>query len=163
MAKCRIYQIALGVFSLVTTAHAVPEGCFVPDGSSYCYGGSFSASDCDQYNMTAYGFGVYMSSACSYINTAEALLGLCSNDLTTCSNNLNTCTSAFNAAIDQRDSCLADKTSCVAAAASIEVNRQQWIAYSNARNALIKKLYRVCGKKCKKIKAASMELPSNQN
>ena len=151
----KIYLLVLSIFSAANAGHTVPEGCFATYDGGGCYGGYFFASDCDQYNMTSYNFGSYLYSACSYINSTESLLGTCIGDLSNSNNNLNTCIGAFNVVVTQRDSCLADKSNCAAAAVGIEQNRQEWIAYSNARSALIKKLYKVCGKKCKKIKTAA--------
>ena len=136
---------ALFAFILTTNAHAVPAGCFVTDTSTYCYTGSFLASDCDQWNMTSYYFGTYVSSMCSYVNTVEAFaLGTASS--------LDKCNADFKTVVSQRDTCANEKNTCVALAADIEKNRQEWIAYAQGRDAVIKKMQKACGAKCRRIK-----------
>ncbi len=120
------------------SAHAVPTGCFYADYGSSCYTGSFMASDCDQWNMTPYYFGNYISSMCSYVNSTESLV-------TSCSLLLGSCQSDVTTLINQRDN-------CTSVANSNEKNRQEWIAYSAKQGKLIKRLYKACGAKCKRIK-----------
>ncbi len=119
-------------------AYAVPTGCFSTDYSTSCYYGLFMASDCDQWNMTSYYFGNYISSMCSYVNTNESLLASCSVMLSSCRADVAT-------VINQRNS-------CASIADSNEKNRQEWIAYSGRQGKLIKRLYKACGAKCKRIK-----------
>ena len=137
--------LALLLTALAPNAHAVPTGCFVTDTSSYCYNGSFFASDCDQWNMTSYYFGPYVSSMCGYVNALESVN-------TGAIASLNQCNNDFNVIASQRDTCVTDKNTCVALAASIEKNRQEWVAYARGREAVIKKMQRACGAKCRRIK-----------
>jgi hypothetical protein len=130
--------LTLLLTTLSTTAHAVPVGCFMTDTSSYCYPLSFSASDCDQWNMTSYYFGNYISSMCGYVNTLETVA-------ITSASSLDKCNSDFGVVVGQRDT-------CVALAANIEKNRQEWVTYARGRDAVIKKLQRACGSKCRRIK-----------
>lgn len=140
-APCRIRQqrkhwrlgFVLLLFASALPAYAVPSGCFVED-SSYtrsCSYWNFWASDCDQVNMSSYWFGSYISGMCSYVNTLEADYGSLS--------------AAYAEMVSQRDGWLST-------AGAIEAARQQWVAYSTYQTALIKKLKRACGTKCKKIK-----------
>jgi hypothetical protein len=127
-------RVIISLVSLVLStsgAHAVPTGCFVADGSGYCYSGYFSGSDCDQLNMTSYFFGNYVSSMCQYVNTAEGFITACAQELSSCDSN---------------------KNACLATAAAIEQNRQEWMAYAQRRDALIKRLNKACGSKCRRIK-----------
>jgi hypothetical protein len=141
--KKRIIALALSL--MASNAYAVPTGCFYTDNSSYCYSGQFLASDCDQWNMTSYYFGNYVSSMCSYINATESTLYVRTVAL-------DSCNADFNTAVAQRNALSADKAACLTTAASIESNRQQWIAYAGKRDALITKLYRACGSKCRRIR-----------
>jgi hypothetical protein len=136
---------SLAIALIASNAHAVPTGCFVTDGTNFCYAGSFLASDCDQWNMTPFNFGNYVASMCSYVNSTENLFSVCDTTLKSCD-------SAFNAALARQSACVADKNTCEAMAAGIERNRQEWIAYANGRNLLLKKLYKACGSKCRRIK-----------
>jgi len=139
-------RITAFVICLITSsAHAVPNGCFITEYGSSCYAGQFLVSDCDQWNMTSYYFGNYVSSMCSYVNATE-------RSLASCEVGYESCVANFNTAIAQRNAYAADKDSCLATAASIEANRQQWIAYAGKRNTLVTKLYKACGSKCRKIK-----------
>ena len=81
-----------------------------------------------------------------------AIADACFEQRDSCIDRRNSCDTAFNSAIAQRDAYAADKNACAANAAAIEGNRQQWIAYANGRNDLIKRLYRACGAKCRRIK-----------
>jgi hypothetical protein len=147
-------KILLGLVSclVASTAHAVPTGCFITDYSSYCYGGSFSASDCDQWNMTSYNFGSYIYSMCSYVNSAEASNSYLTNEINSCNSDFNVVVNQRDAAASARDSYLGQLNSCIASGNSTEANRQLWVAYANKRDALVKRLYRACGAKCKKVK-----------
>jgi len=144
MTKPLLTVLALASL-LAPNAHAVPTGCFVTDTSSYCYNGPFFASDCDQWNMTPYYFGNYVSSMCGYVNALEsAATGVAAS--------LNQCNNESNFIASQRDTCVTDKNTCVALAASIEKNRQEWVAYARGREEVIKKMQRACGAKCRRIK-----------
>lgn len=137
--------ITLSTMFVCATAHAVPTGCFVTDTDNYCYAGSFSYSDCDQWDMSAYYFGNYISSMCNYVNSTESLA-------ITLSNSLDSCNRDFNTVVAQRNVCLSEKGLCLNLSAQVEANRQEWVGYAQKRDALIKKLYRACGTKCKRIK-----------
>ncbi len=126
-------------------AHAVPTGCFMTDYGTSCYTGYFLASDCNQINMTSYYFGNYIYSMCSYVNSIEG-------SLSTADASLRQCNSDFSVVVSQRDTLANDKSACISAAATIDKNRQEWIAYARGREALVKKLQRACGAKCRRIK-----------
>jgi len=88
--------------------------------------------------MTSYNFGNYVYSMCSYVNDVESWYG-------TCANTLNACQADLVTALSQRNN-------YASVADSTEKNRQEWIAYSTSQAKLIKKLYKACGTKCKRIK-----------
>ena len=123
--------VVLLLVSLSRVAYAVPTGCFKSDYMVSCYYGYFYASDCDQYNMSSYNFGTYINSMCDYVNSVESTGAACINTLATVAT--------------QRDN-------ATALATSTDQNRQEWIAYAGTRDKLIKKLYKACGSKCKRIK-----------
>jgi hypothetical protein len=123
----------------------VPTGCFITDSASSCYNLSFYASDCDQWNMTSYYFGTYVASMCGYVNSLESIAKVTASSLDQCKVDTNTI--AF-----QRDSYLNERNTCLVVAAGVDKNRQEWIAYAKGRDAMIKKLQRACGAKCRKIK-----------
>jgi len=127
----RVVVSLVGLILSASSAYAVPTGCFLADGSGYCYSGYFYSSDCDQANMSSYFFGNYISSMCQYVNGAEAVVISCTQDLNACNSN---------------------KNLCLATAAAIEQNRQEWMAYAQRRDALIKRLNKACGSKCRRIK-----------
>ena len=137
--------LALTTLTLSTNAQAVPTGCFTTDYGSSCYGGMFLVSDCYQWNMTSYYFGNYISSMCSYVNSIEG-------SLSTADASLRQCNSDFSVVVSQRDTLANDKSACISAAATIDKNRQEWITYARGREALVKKLQRACGAKCRRIK-----------
>lgn len=143
--RMKAYITAITICLIASNAHAVPTGCFITDTSSYCYNGSFFASDCDQLNMTSYYFGTYVASMCGYVNALESVASGAASSLNQCNND-------FNVIVSQRDACVTDKNTCVALATSIEKNRQDWIAYARGREEVIKKMQRACGAKCRKIK-----------
>ena len=89
---------------------------------------------------------------CSYVNAVEFQRDGVQSTLNTCNNAFDTAISQRNACIDARDSYLGQLNSCLAAGNSTEANRQLWISYAKKRDALVKKLYRACGAKCKKVK-----------
>ena len=140
----RLFLIVL-VLTGASRAHAVPPGCFITEYGTSCYTGYFLASDCNQLNMTSYYFGNYISSMCGYVNSIEA--SLLSSDAA-----VRQCNSDFSVVVAQRDTCSNDKSACISAAANIDNNRQEWIAYARGREALVKKLQRACGAKCRRIK-----------
>jgi hypothetical protein len=117
--------------SLSRTAYAVPTGCFVTTYGTSCYFGYFYSSDCNQYNMSSSNFGTYINSMCDYVNSVESTGAACINTLA--------------AVATQRDT-------ATALVASTEQNRQEWIAYAGTRDKLIKKLYKACGSKCRRLK-----------
>jgi hypothetical protein len=123
--------LTLLLVSLSRTAYAVPTGCFVTTYGTSCYFGYFYSSDCDQVNMTSYNFGYYINSMCDYVNSIESTSAACINTLA--------------AVATQRDT-------ATALVASTEQNRQEWIAYAGTRDKLIKKLYKACGSKCRRLK-----------
>jgi hypothetical protein len=81
--------------------------------------------------MTSYNFGYYINSMCDYVNSIESTSAACINTLA--------------AVATQRDT-------ATALVASTEQNRQEWIAYAGTRDKLIKKLYKACGSKCRRLK-----------
>ena len=137
---------------LSRAAYAVPTGCFITTYGSSCYSGYFSSYDCEQYNMTSYNFGSYVKSMCDYVNSVESVGATCLNTLST--------------VIAQRDSAQSTGATCVstltdvatqrdnanALVATTEQSRQQRIAYAGSRDKLIKRLYKACGSKCKRLK-----------
>jgi hypothetical protein len=147
-------KILLGFMScmVASTAHAVPTGCFMGTYDSYCYSGYFYASDCDQWNMTSYNFGSYIYSMCSYVNSAEASNAYLTAEVSSCNNDFNVVVNQRDACASARDSYLGQLNSCLAAGNSTEANRQLWISYSKKRDVLVKKLYKACGAKCKRVK-----------
>jgi hypothetical protein len=134
----RRIALMLLMVSLPRFAYAVPTGCFITDYSSSCYTGYFLSSDCDQYNMSYYNFGSYISSMCTYVNSIESSNVSCAGTLSVCRDTLTT-------VVSQRD----DATNLFVAA---EQNRQEWVAYAGKRDKLIARLYKACGSKCKRIK-----------
>jgi hypothetical protein len=141
--KASIFGLVAAFFAV--NAHAVPTGCFVADYANYCHTGVFRAGDCDQWNMTSYNFGSYVSSMCGYVNSLEG-------SLSSANSQRDVCTAAFAVAVTQRDSCAGDRDTCLNVAAGLESSRQQLIAYAGKRNTLINKLYKACGSKCRRIK-----------
>ena len=123
--------LALLVGFLSRGAYAVPKGCFIAEYETSCHSAYFSSYDCDQYNMSSYNFGLYMKSMCDYVNSVESTGATCLNTL--------------SAVATQRDNANARY-------AATEKNRQEWVAYSGTQNKLIKKLYKACGTKCRRIK-----------
>jgi hypothetical protein len=147
-------KVLLGLLScmVASSAHAVPTGCFKQDYSGFCYSGYFYPSDCNQWNMTSYNFGNYISSMCSYINSAETANATLSSALSSCEDTAIIAMGQRDACTSARDSYLNQLNSCITAGTSIEADRKLWISYAKKRDALVKKLYRACGAKCKKIK-----------
>ncbi len=144
--------------SLSRAAHAVPTGCFITTYGTSCYYGSFYASDCDQYNMSSYNFGPYINSMCYYVNSIESASATCSDTLDMCNDTLAT-------VVTQRDSAQSSGATCLNTLSSVatqrdnanalyaatEKNRREWVAYAGKRDKLIKKLYKACGAKCRRI------------
>ena len=144
--------VVLLLVSLSRVAYAVPTGCFKSDYMVSCYYGYFYASDCDQYNMSSYNFGTYINSMCDYVNSVESTGAACIDTLAavvaqrdTAQSTGATCLNTLAAVATQRDK-------AAALVASTDQNRQEWIAYAGGRDKLIKKLYKACGSKCKRIK-----------
>ena len=145
--------------SLSRTAYAVPTGCYVTTYGTSCYYGYFYSSDCDQYNMSSYNFGAYINSMCDYVNSIESTNA-------TCINTVATVVAQRDTAVAQRDTAESTGATCLntlaavatqrdnasALVASTEQNRREWITYAGTRDKLIKKLYKACGSKCKRIK-----------
>lgn len=123
---------------LPRTAKAVPTGCFYTDYGTSCYSSYFLSADCDQWNMTSYNFGNYVKSMCDYVNSIESTNSSYVSTIVQCRDALVTVAT-------QRDN--AD-----ALVAATEQNRQEWIGYAGKRDKLIKRLYKACGSKCKRIK-----------
>ena len=117
--------------SLSRTAYAVPTGCFFTTYGTSCYFGYFYSSDCNQYNMSSINFGTYINSMCDYVNSVESTGAACINTLATVA---------------------AQRDTATALVVSTDQNRQEWIAYAGTRDKLVKKLYKACGSKCKRIK-----------
>lgn len=146
-------KLLLGLMLVPAVSFAyLPTGCYVQDGSSFCYSLSFLATDCDQANMNSFNYGSYISSACSYVNFVEG-------QFLSCSDTLLACDKGFTDTKAQRDDCVIKYSNLSSEYISLESNRQEWIAFSNSQKAtlgknaaLVKKLRKACGTKCKKIK-----------
>jgi hypothetical protein len=115
----------------------IPDGCYGTDPYGYCWNVSFSASDCDGYNPSSR-VGIFMSTACQYVNDVEQIAV----------NNYN----SYLTAADQRDYCYNGWTQCTNSLNSATSTALSLDKSVKSQAALIKKLRKACGSKCKRIR-----------
>lgn len=137
--------LALLVGFMSRGAYAVPKGCFIAEYETSCHSAYFSSYDCDQYNMSSYYFGYYIKSMCDYVNSVESTSATCQNVL--------------SVVVAQRDSANASLVTTQQNLATTEQNLattqqnlNEWVRFAGTQNKLIKKLYKACGTKCRRIK-----------
>jgi hypothetical protein len=124
--------------SFVSSAFAyLPDGCYATDATGNCWEVFFTPSDCDQY-MTFASVGIYMTSACQYVNDRE--------------NAVADWNAAFNIAIQQRDYNYNGWAQCTTSLNTATATAFNVDNALKAQIALVKKLRKACGSKCKRIR-----------
>lgn len=128
--------VAILSFFVCTTANAQVYypgyGCFVVQGTSgsgICAVGTITCSS--DYNLNVAYFGQPVAGLCAQVWDYYGSATECNTLLNQGNASLTECSNRFNVT---------------------EANRQEWIKYGTAQAALVKKLRRACGTKCKKIK-----------
>jgi hypothetical protein len=115
----------------------IPDGCYATNATGYCWNVNFTAGDCDGY-VSSFRVGTLMASACTYINNTEKRAD----------DNYN----AFLSAISQRDYNYAGWLEC---ATTLNSATNTIVLINNSfkkQTALVNKLKRACGSKCKNIR-----------